>query len=500
MALPCNLSCPGGGGQCDNQYSDMYADSSASFSASHTMGAVVVTPFGGGGGFSDTRASGSSDASTNSHNGQNASSCPPNVTQNSSNTNISNSLMSVNNSTLIMNSSSLSAISSSINQMVVNKLSTTTTSSTQNVEINQNISINISGVAGNVRVTNISNKADISANNAVQLDLNAIDEVRTDLANQVLQQFAQSANTDAIDSMQTSIENELKSANEAINTLDQDNKVVQEQNTNIPMASPMTIQTPVPGANVNSNLTSYNSVSNQTLITAPFTSSTDVNRSIQTSVLNAVTQNFTHETVTQLASAIAVNQNIGINISSVGGNVDIDNISNITNVVMVSTLKQHMDIGTSIANSMAGSLGVSTDDKVTTKVSKSTTLKDSTTLRSSSSSSNNTKSVFSYEQTLTQSLMPSGGSSTSCSFSSLCLIIIMVISPMIMNSLPAPDEEAAEEETPVEASPDGTSTATPPTTSTSETTTSTSETPTSTSEPPPSIPEAPAGTGGYYFF
>lgn len=485
VASPCAIQCEGGGGNCNNQNNSAFSGMQASFS--HSMQASVSGSVGWGAASASASASSQTSASagaqTGSNNVQNSSSCPPNVTTDSTVSNISNTLMSVDQSTLITNTTALSALSSSVNQMVTNSMTSTSTSSNQNVMITQVLKIDIKNVQGNVDISNISQYASVNASNTISMDLTAIDNVRNDLANQVLQQFAASSNTDSINAAQASIEKELASSNEAATTLNQNNQVKQTQNTEVPMAQPTTIIPPVPGSNVNTKQTTLNSATSSTIISAPYTQSNNISRSIQSSVLNAVTQNFTHETVTQLVTAININQAMGFSISDVVGNVSIKNISQSANVVITSTLNQHMNIGTAIVNSVASSLGTSTDDKTAIKKSQSTTLKDTSTLRASSTSTNTTTSTFSYDQALTQSLVPGCGCSGSSFLSSLILAMVFFIGPMLMKGLPdvTESEEASSE---------------------AETSDSPASTPTSSSpsSSPESTPKAVATQGGYYFY
>lgn len=494
FAEPCAISCPGGGGNCNNQNNSAFSGVQASFS--HSMQASASGSVGWGLGSASASASSQTSASTGaqtgSNNVQNASSCPPNVNQTSVTSNISNQLMSVDQSTLITNKSALSSLSSSVNQMVVNAMTSTSTSSSQNVSITQAMTININNVKGDVTVSNISQNATINCQNSVQMDLSAIDNVRTDLANNVLQQFAASSNTDSLNAAQASMESEMLANNAASNTLNQNNKVKQTQTTDIPMAAPTTVIPPTPGANVNTNQTTTNSATSSTIINAPFTQSNDISRSIQSSVLNAVTQNFTHETVTQLVQAINVNQSLGINISNVGGNVTVSNISQNANVILVSTLTQNMNIGTAIINSVASSLGTKTDDTVAIKKASSTILKDSTKLRSTSSTTNSTVSEFSYEQSITQSFLPGCGASGASSSSSLILCILFMIGPMLFKSLPMPGADT-ETESESDSSDSSNSSSSSDATSSPPTSTSSPTTNTSTSSPAPT-------TGGYYFY
>jgi len=465
----CAVNCEGGGGTCANTMSQAYssvqgvlnesmsAGAGASASANASGGAAgggqllggllggggagggAAAGIGGGGGLSagqNINVAGSN--TTQSTNAQNAASCPNNINQKLTTNNISNTLMSVNQSTMVMNQSSLSSISSAVNQMIVNSITTTTSSSQQNINISQSLAIRVSGVQGNVTISNIKQSVVIDCTNTVSMDLSAIDNVRADLANQILQQFATATNTTALDSAQTSILTELKNNNETSNKLYQTNSVRQVQAANVPVAVPLQPIPPTPGANVSTDQTSNSNATASTIITAPYTQSNNINRSIQSSILNSVTQNFTHETVTQLISAININQSLGIDVANVAGNVDIKNIEQTANVILVSTLNQHMSIGTAIVGSITSALGATTDDIQTIKKSNAVALSDTTNLRSTTSGSTDTSSTFSYEQSLTTSVVPMAGASGGSSISSFLLCALIIIMPLLSRALPSP--------------------------------------------------------------
>jgi len=461
IAGPCNVKCEGGGGSCNNTASAISASGYNDFTFDNFIAAGGCFLGICGGGASNQYLNNKSGASSASSNAQNSGTCPPNNVTNIESANISKSLMSYDNSTLIMNRSALNAISTSINQMIVNSITSTRTSSTINVSTLQQIKIRISGVGGDVNVSDVGNESNMELENTIQTDLSTIDTVRTDLANKVLQQFADMSNTDAIDSIQTNILKELKTDTEITNKLKQDNKVEQTQKTDVPTSQPLQIQTPVPGANINSTLKTINETTSATIITSPFTQSNDINRTIQTTIANSVTQNFTHETVTQLSTAITLGQYLDIDISNIAGSVTLKDITNKSNIKTLSTLIQNLDIGTSIANSYTSNLGIKTDSSSTINRTTSASLADTANLRSNNTTSSSVDSTFSYVQSVTQSLIPSLGSLTSCCSLCCCLILISIISPMISNVLPGPKEKT-------ETTTEGSSTESTEDTSTSE--------------------------------
>jgi hypothetical protein len=267
----CVVSCPGGGGSCSNEANTNSMQVAGSTGAGgNTGGAASANASAGGGLLGSASASGAAGASggagggagmqTSDTKAKNASSCPPNINQKSSVANISNSLMSVDQSTIIMNQSSLSSLSSSVNQMMVNSITSTTSSSTQNVNISQEMVININNVKGNVSVTNVSQNASVTATNSISMDLSAIDNVRTDLATNVLNQFAAASNTDSLNAAQASIEKEMAASNTTKNSLDQQNKVSQTQTAQLatnPIATVNYAVTGIPFDQINQQSISY---------------------------------------------------------------------------------------------------------------------------------------------------------------------------------------------------------------------------------------------------
>jgi len=485
-ATPCDIKCPGGGGECKNTNDQVFNSIGSQMSVSAGVSAGPVS--------AASQASASSLAVNTGNNPQNTSSCPVNINQKQSTVNISKSLMSVDNSVMIMNNSSLSSTSSAVNNMTVNSITTTSSSSTQNATVSQSMVINISGVKGDVNITGISQENTIVATNSIQMDLSAIDNVRTDLANEILQQFGSMSNTDAMDKMNSAISKDLSASNDAGNKIKADAKIDQKQTAQIPAPPPHQITPPQVGANVTTEQSQVNDSTASTILSSPYTSSNNIHRSIQSSILNAVTQNFTHETVTQLVTCINVSQSLGINIKNVGGNVNLKDIKQSNSIVMNSTLSQHMDIGTAITNSVAASLGASTDDQQVVKKSTSSTLADTSTARGSAVSTTDTESAFEYKQELTQSMIPSSGSSGgsgSSSISSVVLCIIFMVGPMLLSKLPT---SLASADSDYSSQNESSSPSSTESTDSTDSTASTASTASSTT------PTVGTSKGGYYFY
>jgi hypothetical protein len=547
IPAPCALNCPGGGGSCTNEANTasstvqssiqaqlgggigaggsagasaaggaqgsgsvgagLAAKADASAGASGGLGAGLGAGATAGGQFKNDNQ-----ASTQSGDAKNQMTCPNNIVRKDQQNHISKSLMSVDQSTMIMNQSSLSSISSAVNSMVVNKMTSTTSSSSQNVNITQAIVININNTKGDVIVKNVRNKANVSCSNTISMDITSIDNVRTDLANEVLQQFASASNTESIDAANAAIQKELTAVNSTSDRLNLDNKVAQNKSAQLPTSNPTTITPPVPGANINTDTTLNTDSTAATIISAPYTQSNSVNRSIQSSILNSVTQNFTNETVTQLITAININQTIGINVSNTVGNVTLDNIENLADVALISTINNSMDIGTSIVNSVTGNLGTKTDDAVAIKKSRFTSLSDISKLRSSVSGSTDTTSEFSYDQSFTTNMIPASGSCGSSSIFSLISIMMIFLIPTIFTGLPPP---TIIESTSDSSTSDSSSTNSTPSTDSTSSTASTTSTASPAPQAYPVSPGSPESTdstsstvptsevakvGGYYFY
>jgi hypothetical protein len=148
---------------------------------------------------------------------------------------------------------------------------------------------------------------------------------------------------------------------------------------------------------------------------------------METHVKNAVTQNFTKESLSQLSQVIDSNQEIGISVEGVGGNVTITDIGNSSNIILRQTLSSTMNVGNAIVNTVKNTLGMSTDDAVTTKNISDVGLTSKTDLRNGNASSGDMTSKLDYKQTISQDFgMGSSGSSlSSCISCILCVVCIV---------------------------------------------------------------------------
>jgi hypothetical protein len=399
---------------------------------------VVGTPIGGGG---NTETSGQSEQS-----------CPNTILTDQTQINRTQNLNNIDNSVIMINKSNIKSISTSINQMVVNSITNTTSSSSQNVNIAQKLSINIEGVAKDVTVSNISQTATIDLSNAISTEMSAIDNVRTDLSNQIMQQFSNNISSDVMSKASNDIQNEI--ANQTAAAVKQKNDLKSETKKEtllFPGATPY----PPPPANANANIITKQKTVNDllvsTTISAPFSLTNDVSKTIETNIQNSVTQNFTRNTVTQLMQAINLSQDMSIKIKSVGGNVTVSNISQLANIQLRQVLDQKMNIGTAITNSMSASAGIQNDESVTLKKRDESSNINRNDLRNTADSTSDQDQKSSSSLTMTTGF---GGSTASCGssffiFCSCCICIVLcMVGPMLGGMIPASgDSEASEEET-----------------------------------------------------
>ena len=389
-------------------------------------------------------------------NSQNSSGCPPTLRTTQETTNINKNLMSVDNSTLIMNKSSLTSISESINQMVVNSITKTSSSASQNVALSQTMNIFIKG-ARSAKVTGNKQVITLDLSNSCNMSLSSFDNIRTDLATSVLNQFASATNTDATSSAEAAIQNSIATANAAATKATDTKKIDQQQEAEIPIAAPAALFPPNTGANINSTQKTLNSVENSTIISQPYTQVNDINRTIQSSVLNSVTQNFTRETVTQLMQAVTASQTMNIRIEDISGDVDVSDNSQLINMSIRQTLSQTMNIGTAIANSVKSTLGTSTDDSLIIKKRASAIAKQTTDMRTSNSSSITSDTSWDYSQSFKQLPVPYDSLGALAGVVLCCIVCCSscIMSAFIGQSMPAGDSGVSSEEaSSSEASPE----------------------------------------------
>jgi hypothetical protein len=148
---------------------------------------------------------------------------------------------------------------------------------------------------------------------------------------------------------------------------------------------------------------------------------------METHVMNAVTQNFTKESLTQLSQIINSNQKISIDVEGVGGDVTIKNTKLTSNVILRQTLANTMNVGTAVVQTVTNTLGAQTDDSVTTKNTETLGLTNKSDLRSGNTSAGDMESKLDYKQTISQDfgMGSCGSSASSCICCIICIVCIL---------------------------------------------------------------------------
>jgi len=351
--------------------------------------------------------------------------CNPDYTVTQINDNKLRNETTIDQGVTMMTKSTLTSISSATNQMIVNSITNTSSSATQSANISQNLAIRLENCGGNAVIRNVSQTANINMEQISSMTLTAIDNVRTDLATSVLNQF----NSNISDASKQTLSADMTSAVAAQNMssykADVKSTVAQEKKTQLPSADP--IAPPSENLAANTNITQKNKtdVENVLKISAPFSSSITAEKVLQSSINNAVTQNFTKNTVNVLAQTLSLNQTLSIEAVNIGGDCTVENISQVANVAMRQTMTSKMDIGTAIVNSVQNSLGMKTDDSFIKDNLQDTKTITKNDLRSGNTSVSDMKS----DQTVTQKMeqyMDGLGSSGSSGSSCICCIICIV--------------------------------------------------------------------------
>jgi hypothetical protein len=364
--------------------------------------------------------------------------CPTNNVSVIIQKNKAQNLMTIDNSMMIMNKNSLTSMTESVNQMIVNSITNTTSSSSQNVNVQQQINIKISGVKGNVTIDNLKQEASIDLSNAVNMELSAINNVRTDLASQVLDSFKSNTNADTMSQasadIATQIENQTSQSVVAHNTVEVDQTA---QSDNLPVSTPTDILPADPSSNINQRQEVENDLVTSVIHNSPFSLTNDVSRVLENTIKNSVTQNFTHNTVTQLMQTINLSQQMNIDVSAVGGDVMIKNLSQVANVQLRQVLSAKMNIGSSIVNSVKNASGIQTDDEIGVKKHDTTGLSSKTGLRNASSYSSDVTTDSSYTQKMTTGCGGLGALAPILSIL-VCCCICSSVAPMLGSMLPQP--------------------------------------------------------------
>jgi hypothetical protein len=246
----------------------------------------------------------SASGSTASSNSKNTAECAPNYINSQANFNKFDRTTDIDKNTLLINKNSIKSISESVNQMVVNSITSTKSTATQNVTLDQAINITVKNVAGNVDIEGTTISATIDLNNIANMSFSAFDNVRTDLANDVLEKFKSNVNQDSMSTMQADLEQSIANQNDAAIKTKNEATVDQEQTTQIPQANPTAIIPHNDSANVNINQVTSNDINDATHLSQNYTNDISTDRTMETHVLNAVTQNFTKELLIQINQLI----------------------------------------------------------------------------------------------------------------------------------------------------------------------------------------------------
>jgi hypothetical protein len=434
VANPTPRVCEGGGGQAIN---------AASRKMAGVTGGVGLGPFS----LSSTAGYDQSDA-------QASDVCPTNTTNDTTQKTTTKNLTTIDNSVVMMNKNSLTSMSESVNQMIVNSITNTTSSSSQNVNVTQNMKMTFKGIAGNLVISGVNQTATIDLSNAVNTDMTAINNVRTDLSTQIMEQFKSGVQGDLMTKASAEIAQQIQ--NQTAASVKQKNaiKVKDTQSSAVlPLSSPMPIIPPNNNSNIKNKQLIENDLFTSVTIGSPFSLTNDVSRAIKTSISNSVTQNFTHNTVTQLMQAINLVQNMDISAESIGGNVTVTNITQVANINLRQVLTQKMNIGVAIVNGMKNNSGIQTDDQIAIKKVDLTKVKSTTGTRNSSSFTSDqdqsveyTRSVETGNSVTSLGSSGSSGSSFSSIFSCICCVICCMVAPMLGGMLPQPEDSTEEGE------------------------------------------------------
>jgi hypothetical protein len=193
------------------------------------------------------------------------------------------------------------------------------------------------------------------------------------------------------------------------------------------MAPPTQIVSTNDQANVDIQQSTSNDILQNATINMDYSNIIENDKTMETSIKNAVTQNFTKESLNQLAQIINQDQEIEIDIEGVGGNVTVSNLENQANIVLRQTMTSKVDFGTAIVNSVKNTMGMMTDDEITSSNVIGLGLTSVDELRNGNTNKADFASSLDYKRTVTQDFgMGSSGSSfSSCSICICCIICIL---------------------------------------------------------------------------
>ena len=224
--------------------------------------------------------------------------CNPTFNNTQVSNNKSVNTTTVDNSVTLMTRNSINSISENTNQMVVNSITNTKSNTSQNVTISQEMNISVSGCAGDLRISNVSQNASIDLTQIATMTMTAIDNIRTDLASSVLDQFSASSSAKNNQVMNADLTTALASQQNASIQQTASANVSQTKVTTALPSSPPTQALPA-NLNANTNLEQItnNDVTNAVSLSAPYSSKVDYEKTLRSAINNAVTQNFTKDTI-----------------------------------------------------------------------------------------------------------------------------------------------------------------------------------------------------------
>jgi hypothetical protein len=351
--------------------------------------------------------------------------CAPNFNQKQVNTNTVVDSTTIDQGVTLMSKNSLKSIAEATNQMIVNSITNTTNNTKQEGNVRQDLTIKVDGCAGTVNIKNVSNDATIDMSQVSTLTMKAIDDVRTDLATSILGEFKANISEQNQQTIKADLTTVMAAQNMSSLTQDIKSAIADTQKTQLPVAANPPIKAENLSANTNIEQINTQSSSAAVSITAPYTSSIEFDKTLQTIINNSVTQNFTKDTLNILVQTLNIDQNLLIDVANVGGDCNLENISQNANVVLRQTMSSKMDLGTAIINKIQNDLGISTDDTVAVSNLQKTTTTTTNDLRAGNTSITSQKSDQSYTRLIEQ-YMDTAGSSGSSASSCICCIICIV--------------------------------------------------------------------------
>jgi hypothetical protein len=411
-------------------------------------------------------AAGNIGTSNQENESKNQFTCAPDFDSTQVTHNTSHSSTDVDMSVTYMTKDSLKSLSENTNQMVVNSITNTTSNTSQSVDITQSMVIRISGCAKDLLIENVKQTATIDLTQMATMTMKAIDDVRTDLAQAVLQQFQASTTAQNNQILANDIMTDIAAAQSASVNQKAAADIVQNKESILPGADPVTVIPENLSANVHLSQTTTNDAYSSLKISAPFLSKVDIDKQLISIVNNSVTQNFTKNTVNILAQTVIANQNMVIEASNIGGNCTVRNIEQNFNITLRQTLTSNLNIGTSVISSISNTLGIKTDDSVTAANMQDLTTKIGNTLRSDQTSSQVADSNEKYTQSIKNGTGVVAICVTYCILCTICCLCIFGglggLTAKAMSNSSASSSEDSSEDSSEKSPPEDSSEKSPP--------------------------------------